>query len=139
MSQLPDDLMNLQILVTEANLLRFGLLQPGQRISPVSLVGFRYTPNSQSEAERHITWVSGQAELVYRQNLRTQRIESIKAIRADQRSEAVSPSKVVVSSVGAGSSSRFEGKTPFIIHYAPCLGDKLLSRALASPSLLKSG
>ena len=66
MSQLPDDLMNLQILVTEANLLRFGLLQPGQRISPVSLIGFRDTPKSRAEAERHITWVSGQAELIHR-------------------------------------------------------------------------
>ena len=139
MSQLPDDLMNLQLLVTEANLLRFGLLQPGQRISPVSLVGFRDTPNSRAEAERHITWVSRQAELIYRQSLRTQRIESIKATRADQRFEVVSPSREVVSSAGAGPSSRSEGKTPFAIHYAPHLGDKSLSRALASPSLLKSG
>ena len=139
MSQLPDDLMNLQLLVTEANLLRFGLLQKGQRISPVNLIGFRDTPKSQAEAERHITWVSGQAELIYGQSLRTQRIESIKAIRADQRSEAASSSRAIVSSAGAGPSSRSEGKTPFTIHYAPRLGDKLLSRALASPSLLESG
>ena len=61
MSQLPDDLMNLQLLVTEANLLKFGLLRPVQRICPVSLVGFWDTPNSRAEAERHITWVLGQA------------------------------------------------------------------------------
>ena len=139
MSQLPDDLMNLQLLVTEANLLRFGLLQPGQRISPVSLVGFRDTPQSRAAAERHIAWVSEQAELVYMQSLKAQRLESIKAIRADQRAEAVSPSRAITSSAGAGPSSRSEGKTPFTIHYAPCLGDRLISRALASPSLLESG
>ena len=139
MSQLSDDLMNLQLLVTEANLLRFGLLQPGQRISPVNLIGFQDTPKSREDAERHITWVSGQAELVYMQGLRTQRIESIRAIRADQRSEAASPPRAIISSTGAGPSSRSEGKTPFTIHYAPRLGDKLLSRALASPSLLESG
>ena len=139
MSQLPDDLMNLQLLVTEANLLRFGLLQPGQRISPVSLVGFRDNPASRAEAERHITWVSEQAERLYVQGLRTQRVESIKAIRADQRVEAAFPLRATISSAGAGPSSRSEGKTPFTIHYAPRLGDKLLSRALASPSLLESG
>ena len=139
MSQLPDDLMNLQLLVTEANLLRYGLLQQGQRISPVSLVGFRDTPDSRMEAERHITWVSGQAELAYMQNLRAQRVESIKAIRADQRSEAASASEGIVPSAGAGPSSHSEGKTPFAIHYAPRLGDKFLSRALASPSLLECG
>ena len=112
MSQLPDDMMNLQLLVTKANFLRYRLLQQGQRISPVSLVGFR------EEAERHITWVSGQAELAYMQNLRAQRVESIKAIRADQRSEAASASKGIVSSAGAGPSSHSEGKTPFAIHYA---------------------
>ena len=139
MSQLSDDLTNLQLLVTETNLLRFGLLQPGQRISPVNLFGFRDIPKSREDAERHITWVSGQAELVYMRGLRTQRIESIRAIRADQRSEAASPPRAIISSTGAGPSSRSEGKTPFTIHYAPRLGDKSLSRALASPSLLESG
>ena len=42
-------------------------------------------------------------------------------------------------SAGAGPSSHSEGKTLFVIHYAPRFGDKLLSRALASPSLLKCG
>ena len=55
MSQLSDDLMNLQLLVMEANLLEYGLLQRGQRISPVSLVRFRDTQDSQREAEKYIS------------------------------------------------------------------------------------
>ena len=136
MSGMPDDLMNLQFLVTEPHLLEYGLLQRGQSISPVSLVGFRDTQASRREAEKHITWVSSQAELMYTQDLRTQRLESIKAIRADQRSDAALTSERVASSAGAGPSSRSEGKTLFSIHYAPRLGDKFLSRALSSPSLL---
>ena len=45
MSRLSDELMNLKFLVTEANLLEYGLLRRGQRISPISLVGFRDTPD----------------------------------------------------------------------------------------------
>ena len=44
MSGLSDELMNLKFLVTEAKLLEYGLLRRGQRISPISLVGFRDTP-----------------------------------------------------------------------------------------------
>ena len=82
MSELPDELMNLQFLVTEANLLEHGLLRRGQRISPVSLVGFRDTQASRLEAERHISWVSAKAEQILLNKQRAQRIESIKEVRA---------------------------------------------------------
>ena len=65
MSGLSDELMNLQFLVTEANLLECGLLRRGQRISPVSLVGFRDTPSSRLEAEKHIIRVSAKAEQIF--------------------------------------------------------------------------
>ena len=45
----------------------------------------------------------------------------------------------VVSSVGAGPSSRTEGKTPFTLHYAPRLGDKSLPGAQFTPTLLECG
>ena len=139
MSGMSDDLMKLHLLVTESHLLEYGLLHRGQSISPVSLVGFRDTQASRREAEKHISWVSAQAELMYMQGLKTQRLESIKAIRVDQRFDAALALERVASSASAGPSSCSEGKTPFSIHYAPHLGDKFLFRALASPSLLECG
>ena len=139
MSKLPDDMMNLQLLVTQANLLKYGLLQQGQCISLVHLVGFRDTRASRKEAEKHIAWVSAKAELAFRDKLRAQRVESIKEIRAHQRSEDALASERVVSSSGTGPSSHSEGKTPFTIHYAPHLGDKSLPGALFTPTLLECG
>ena len=107
MSQLPNEDMNLQILVTEPNLRKYGLLQQGQRISPIVLVRFRDTQASRRESEKHISWVSAQAELAFMRRLKTQRVESIKAIRTHQRSKDTSALERAVSAAGAGPSSLF--------------------------------
>lgn len=125
--------------MTEANILEYGLLRRGQRISPVSLVGFRDTQASRLEAEKQISWVSAKAEQIFMNKQRAQKIESIKEVRAHQRSEDAATSERVVSSIRAGPSSRTEGKTPFTLHYAPRLGDKSLPEALFTLTLLECG
>lgn len=139
MSRLSDELMNLKFLVTEANLLEYGLLRRGQRISPVSLVGFRDTPASSLEAEKHTARVSAKVKQIFLAKQRVQRIESIKDVRALQRSEDAATSERVVSSVGVGPSSPTKGKTPFPLHYAPRLGDKSLPEAQFTPTLVECG
>ena len=139
MSGLSDELMNLKFLVTEANLLEYGLLRRGQRISPISLVGFRDTPASRLEAEEHSVRVSTTAERLFLAKQRAQRTESIKEVRALQRSEDAGASERRLSSTGVGPSSRTEGKTPFTLHYAPRLGDKSLLGARFTPTLLECG
>lgn len=139
MSPLPDEHMNLQLLVTEANLLRYELLQQGHRISPVNLTEFRDTQASRREAEKYIAWASAQAKLAYMSRLKTQRVESIKTIQAHQRFEDTLALKTIASSAGAGPSSYSESKTPFTLHYAPHLGDRPWSKALCTPTLLKCG
>ena len=138
MSGLSDELMNLKFLVTEANLLEYGLLRRGQRISPINLVGFRDTPGSRLEAEEHIARVSSMAERLFLAKQRAQRIESIKEVRALQRSEDARASERLPST-GAGPSSQTEGKTPFTLHYAPRLGDKSLRGARFTPTLWECG
>ena len=131
--------MNLQLLVTEANLIKYGLLQQGQHISPVVLVGFRDTQASRREAEKHISWVSAQAELAFMNRLRAQRVESIKTIRTNQRSEDAQASERAASQTGAEPSSRSEGKTPFTLLYAPRLRDMSWYKTLFTLSLLEYG
>ena len=138
MSGLPDELMNLKFLVTEANLLEYGLLRRGQRISPINLLGFRDTPGARLEAEKHIAHVSSMAERLFLAKQRAQRIESIKEVRALQRSEDAAAS-ARLTSTGAGPSSRIEGKTPFTLHYAPRLGDESLRGARFTPTLWECG
>ena len=83
--------------------------------------------------------MSTKAERLFLAKQMAQRIESIKEVRALQRSEDAGASEKGLSSTGAGPSSRIKGKTPFTLHYAPRLGEKSLPGARFTPTLLECG
>ena len=76
----PDRDLDLSILVTEPNLIRFGLLSIEQRMSNLELTKYRQSKKSRELASRHINYIEGLAKKVFHRRLAEERLVNAQTI-----------------------------------------------------------